>query len=352
MATTTNATAKKSYPAVFKCRECGKVLIIPCEFVGKGSARGAGSKSSTAASNAATSNLLKVKDKARQQVNREQIFTHALPNGTCDACHKGYPWNYVFRGLVKAIAIAVFLLIVFTSMEMDADGLWVLWITFILGIFGSIKLTEQIFEILARKKVDEGPEDNLKYPYLIIKDTQEATLQTIDKVLKGEREAEVDRKKIIPWGIAPVVIALLVLIIPITSASFNKKMKSVDLFTQDSNAGNKSIVLHVDGRYKTIGLSSDEAADSPDEVGYVYRITEERVKVGEYFLQGSHSTTSFTDATRIDYIIEKYDRHTGQVTGSVYLEGSNPPTKTKTGSKTSGNPPTEAEVIKAIKEPK
>lgn len=335
------STATEGYPAIVGCPKCGEKLTLQCRISGTGT-----DKFSTAKAQArAREDLIKQRKKASEDVNQKMLYTKWLPNGKCPKCGAKFPWDVRLKLIVNAVLILAGLFYISQVVKLKTDASYYYIVAaLVLLIYGICTLTTQIFEMYCRSQIEKSICTTFKYPHIIIKDDKNAAIQELEKVLTGQVKPSTEKKKIIPYG-ALIILAAFLCLIPIYSgANLQKRFANLDYTVAAPGVGEKCIVLSVDGEYTEKYLDKSRVAKTADEAGYVYVITRHKEQVGVYM----YGSASFS-ANRINYEIEKYDRHTGEMIASTVLHGSMPPQKTSAGH-TEGDPPRPFEITQAIKD--
>ena len=163
-------------------------------------------------------------------------------------------------------------------------------------------------------------------------------------------------KSLIFYGIIALIAVSIFLYTKINNVMAEKldsKMRTVDLFAVNVNAGDKYIAYHQkkydyndtyrDDYYnyeKAVYVSPELRAKEPDEVGYIISISYAHTLYGKY--------SDGTNAYICDTYVNIYDCHTGlYLSGDdILINGGNPPNKK--GNTCNGSTATEQEITEAV----
>ena len=158
-------------------------------------------------------------------------------------------------------------------------------------------------------------------------------LESLDHDLKSRRV------KIIFWrSLACIMLALILInlsslgVISARNAAWATNMEAASLLSRDENAGDRAVVYEQtrapeNQQYTYVKRYLDDGmtASTPDEVGYVVRITYNYLQLGTY------GDDAKVKGYRVDTFIQVFDRHTGEfIEDAVMFKGSDPPSSIST----------------------
>lgn len=162
------------------------------------------------------------------------------------------------------------------------------------------------------------------------------------------------RTKLVLAAVAVAALAAFFGVRAVNSDNLKKwqaEMEAAGPFATDPDAGSLFGVYEkrYNGEAKFVKdyINSSRLAQTPQDLGYIVSIEDERVVVGQYSIGGN----SFKrDAYKVYTTLRLFDRHTGAYVGTpVVLEGGDPPRSIKaTSTNNTGSRPGHYEITSAI----